>query len=134
MSAVTALMLSFASSWVVLPTHSTNPPPQDPTLLRLSKTVAESIHEAGGANVRVASREERDERCPAEDGHCPNELAAMLDAERAVVLVLDAKFTNLLLRVYRGKLGVEREGSIPCRWENGAVDCELAQIAKIFAE
>jgi hypothetical protein len=131
---LTALTLMFASSWVVLPVHSANPPPQDPTLLRLSRSLATAIHDVVGEEVRVASREERDERCPQEDGACPKELAELLNAERAIVLVLDAKYTSLTVRIYRGKLGLEREGRIPCRWESGAVACETSKLAPIFAE
>lgn len=129
-----ALSLSLVSAWVVLPIHSTHPPPQDPTLLRLSKSIASAVHDAVGEDVRMASREERDERCPQEDGSCPNELAVMLGVDRAVVLVLDAKYASLQLRVFHGRIGVEREGTIPCRWESGAVACEVDKIAPIFAD
>lgn len=133
MSSLVALSFALVSAWVVLPVHSTNPPPQDPTLLRLSQSIAHAVHDAVGEDVRMASREERDERCPQEDGSCPNELAALLGVDRAVVLVLDAKFASLQLRVFHGRIGVEREGTIPCRWANGAVACEVDKIAPIFA-
>jgi hypothetical protein len=123
---------AFAFAYVVLPVHALNPPPQDPTLLRLTKTISEAIHQVAGAEVHVASREERDHRCPSEDGVCPRDIAEILDAERAVTLVLDNDNKALTVRVYRGRIGVEREGKIGCEWESGSIRCKTEELAPIF--
>lgn len=129
---ISAFVLSLVGSVVVMPIHAASAPPQDPTLLRLSRTVVEAIHDAIGEDVRLVSREQRDEFCPREDGSCPNEIAALLEADEAIALVLAKDFTSLKVRVFKGKSGVDREGAIPCTWSEGSVSCETEKIAKIF--
>jgi hypothetical protein len=119
---------------VVFPVYAPNPPPQDPTLLRLTRALAESLHESLDGRMRVASREERDERCPAQDGTCPNDVAVMANAERAISLALDKDLSKLTVRVYLGKTGVEREGNATCTWVQGAVECNGEELAAIFEE
>ena len=63
-----------ADTWVVLPAYAANPPPRDPTLLRLTKTIAEALHQSSQEDVRVVTRELRDEACPGDDGRCPRDL------------------------------------------------------------
>src|SRR5262245_38410318 len=132
MIAALVFSMSIAGSVVVMPVHASNTPPQDPTLLRLSHTLTEAIHEAIGEDVRLVSREQRDEFCPREDGTCPNEIAALLEADEAIALVLAKDFSALKVRVFKGKLGLDREGAIPCSWSEGSVSCETDKIAKIF--
>jgi hypothetical protein len=113
--------------WIVLPINSENAPPTDPTLLRLSKTVGEAIQKVVATEVRVASRDVRDQQCPGEDGKCPEHVSEMLAAERVISLALSPDFRALKLRVYH-KRGIEREGKIPCTFEEGIVECQLDQI------
>lgn len=119
---------------VVFPVYAANPPPQDPTMLRLTRAIAETLHEALGGEMRVASREERDERCPATDGTCPNDVAAVSNADRAIALALEKDLSKVTVRVYRGKTGVEREGTASCAWVKGTVECSDEELEAIFEE
>jgi hypothetical protein len=120
------------SPYIVLPIHSERPPPTDPTLLRTTKIIAEAIYAVVDAGVRVASRGVRDEHCPSEDGQCPEHIADLLGAERVISMALTSDYKALRIRVYRGARGVERQGSIPCRWEEGAVECDTGRLAAVL--
>lgn len=118
-----------AKTWAVLPVQATEPPPQDPTLLRLTKDLGAAVHDAIGADVRVLSREEREERCPDRAGVCEKDLADTLGVEHAVSIVLADGYNSIHVRVYGAKEGLVHEGDVPCRWDQGNVACE----AEIFA-
>lgn len=138
---VVGMILALASShagaseerptrWVVLPAHAEQPPPRDPTLLRLSKEIGEAVHAAVAKEVVVVSRELRDDACPSIEGLCPRDVAAILNAERAISLVLKADYSGLELRVYGS--GLEKEATLPCRWSEGLVACETAPIRRLM--
>lgn len=134
---VFAILLLHASAdaevpWLILPIQSEKPPPKDPTLLRLTKTIGEAVHALVDENVRIASREIRDEHCPQEDGQCPGHVAEMTGAKRAVSIVLSPDYKTLTLRIFKGTAGLEKEGAIPCAWDKGDVRCEVDKLKPIF--
>lgn len=116
--------------WAVLPARADVPPPRDPTLMRLSREVGEAIHGVAGKQVVLISRELRDDACPSFDGKCPRDVAAMINAEQVISLVLSEDYGALELRMYGA--GPERSGSIPCKWSEGLVSCELAALGALF--
>lgn len=127
------LVASATPRWLVLPVSCSDPPPADPTLLRLTKDLAGAIHEVVEEEIRVASREARDDRCPREDADCPPDIARMLDVERVVALSLAPRWDVLTVRVFATG-GLDREGKLPCRWADGAVECQTDELARILAE
>ncbi|MCK6549814.1 hypothetical protein L6R52_28515, partial [Myxococcota bacterium] len=120
------------SGWAVLPVRAAEPPPGDPTLLRLTRALAGAIHEQTGGDVRVVSRDERDDRCPDEQGVCPREIASMLDAERVVSFTLARSYGAITVRIYHVDAGLEREAELECDWEEGSVSCDLDALKKLF--
>lgn len=120
------------SGWAVLPVRASDPPPGDPTLLRLTRSLASAIHEQTDADVRVVSRDERDERCPDEQGVCPREIASMLDAERVVSFALANSYGSIAVRIYHADAGLEREAELSCEWEEGNVSCDSDGLKKLL--
>jgi hypothetical protein len=119
--------------YVVLPVHAVDPPSMDPTLLRLTRKIADGIEAAVKEEVRVASRELRDDRCPSQDGDCPPRVADDLDAERVVSMALAKDFKSVVVRVYRGG-AIETQGKLPCKWDEGSVDCDVEKIGPIISK
>lgn len=113
-----------ALDWAVLPARATNPPNSDPTLLRLTEEVGRALHDAVQAPVRVLSRDLRDETCPSNRAECPNDVAALVRAERVVSLWLSDEHESMRVRVYRALAGLERELQLSCTRRDGRVHCE----------
>jgi hypothetical protein len=110
--------------WVLLPARGEQPPPQDPTLLRLSTVIQEGLQERMSKQVRLVDRDLRDEACPSSDGTCAAHVTDLLHALAVVSLYLTPDQKQLWVRIY-SKRGLEREGHLPCRWDQGRVECEL---------
>ena len=119
-------------AWAVLPVRTETPPPGDPTLLRLTRQIGEAIHDVVGEEVRVISRELRDDACPSIDGICPREVALLVGAERAISLVLKPGYSGLTVKVY-AKNGLEREAELACKWASGLAECETGPFEQLFA-
>jgi hypothetical protein len=130
----TLLMLAAAApQWIVLPVYAENPPPSDPTLLRTTRVIAQTIFEHTGARIRVLSREARDEHC-ADDGHrCPGAIARLLDVERVIALELAADRGSVRARVYEQRPArLAMEIVVPCEWDGGP-ECDAAPLAQKLA-
>jgi hypothetical protein len=121
-----------AVPWAILPVRGEKPPPRDPTLLRLTRDVADALHAAVGAPVRVLSRDLRDEACPALDGRCGRDTALMVGAERALSLKLSESWDQLEVRIY-DRRGEGRTGSLPCRWREGLAACDTAGLGALVS-
>jgi hypothetical protein len=121
-----------ALSWVIMPVHAAHPPPQDPTLLRLSVPLARAFEAKVEGEVRLAAREERDERCRDEGWRCPREIAELLGVDRVVFLRLDDAQESLQVSVYAGRQGVVARTELECAWEGGRLTCD-AEAMGIFA-
>jgi hypothetical protein len=118
--------------WALLPARSDSPPPRDPTLVRLSTEINAALGSAMSKEVILVSRELADDACPSPDAKCPRDVAVLLNAERVVSLYLAADYSSLELRLYGS--GLEKTGSIPCRWAQGLVSCEHDKLSKVFAK
>jgi len=125
--------LAAPAPWVVLPIRGEKPPPRDPTLLRLSKELAEALQAQVGTEVRVAARELRDEACPGRDGRCPRDVALHAAGDRVLSAVLEPGLTKLELHVY-GREGLEKSATIACKWAEGFAACELERLAELIAK
>ncbi|MFO0728393.1 MAG: hypothetical protein U1E65_31750 [Myxococcota bacterium] len=119
--------------WKVLPARAETPPPRDPSLARLSGEIREAIAELVEGDVAMVSREIRDEACPSYDGNCPRDVAALVNADKVVSLVLQPDFSSVELRVYDHRSGLTKQGKIPCKWAAGYASCEREGIQKILA-
>jgi hypothetical protein len=133
MSAADAEETEGRAAWLVFPAQAAKPPPRDPTMLRLSTAIGEAIQKIVKEDVRVTSRDVRDEHCPQEDGRCAAHVADQAGADRVVSLVLSPAYDKLEVRIYRRKMGVEKEGTIPCAWNEGDVACDTKKLAAILA-
>lgn len=122
-----------APAWVIMPVHSEHPPPQDPTLLRLSVPLARSFEAKVSGAVRLASREERDDRCRDDGWRCPREVAEMMGVDNVVYLKLDDAQESLQVSVFSGRQGVVASTELPCDWEAGRLSCDEAGMGA-FAE
>lgn len=119
--------------WVVMPVRAEHPPPQDPTLLRLSVPLAKAIAAEAPAAVRLAKRDERDERCLDDGWRCPDEIAAMLGAGRVISMQLDEDHGALTVYVYAGRQGVIAEQEVACTWSDGRLSCDVKALSNFFA-
>jgi len=119
--------------WVVMPVRAEHPPPQDPTLLRLSVPLAKAIAAEAPVPVRLAKREERDERCLDEGWRCPDEIAAMMGVGRVVSMQLDEDHGALSVYVYAGRQGVIAQQQVPCTWADGRLSCDEKALTAFFA-
>lgn len=118
-----------SQSWVVMPVRAERPPPQDPTLLRLSVPLAKTLAAAVSGEVRLAKREERDDHCLDDGWRCPAEIAAMLKVSRVVSLQLDEDYGSLRVLVYAGRRGVVAQTDLDCTWEAGVLSCDAEGLA-----
>jgi hypothetical protein len=116
---------ALANDWVVMPVRAEHPPARDPTLLRLSVPLAKTIAAVVSGGVRLAKREERDDRCLDDGWRCPDEIAAMLDAKRVVSLQLNDEHTLLKVLVYAGRRGVVAQTELQIEWDNGKMSCDI---------
>ncbi len=121
-----------ADDWVVMPVRAEHPPARDPTLLRLSVPLARTIADVVSGGVRLAKREERDDRCLDDGWRCPDEIAAMLDVERVVSLQLNDEHTQVKVLVYAGRRGVVAQTELSVDWEDGKMSCDL-KVLRAFA-
>lgn len=121
-------------SWLVLPARAAHPPPQDPTLLRLSKPVAEAFAELVSGPVRLGARGLRDARCRDDGWRCPDEIAALLGVDRVVSMQLDDDYGALTLYVFAERRGVVAKVSLPCAWDAGRLSCRTEGLAKLAHE
>ena len=114
--------------WIVLPVYAANPPPQDPTLLRLSRAVGVAVAAAADAEVRVVSRELREEHCRDAGHRCPDAIARILGADRVIALVLTDDFGALEARVHEPP---DRtfDVRVECEWRGGP-KCDLEELAE----
>jgi hypothetical protein len=119
--------------WAVLPVRGDSPPPGDPTLLRLTREIGEAIGDLVDADVRVVTRQIRDQACPSSDGACPRHVNDELEVNTVVSMVLAPKRDALKLMVYRAKDGLHRSGELPCAWADGRVACAVNSLGKIIA-
>jgi hypothetical protein len=125
-------LLAIASppeTWVVMPVVARNPPPRDPTMLRMSVDLAKAITGAVSGPVRLAKREERDSVCAS---GCPPEIASILEADHVVELVLDDGMDALLVRVFDRDRGTSKS-KVPCTYGGGVVECDAGALAQSFA-
>jgi hypothetical protein len=130
--AVALLVVAQApQTWVLLPVRGEQPPPQDPTLLRLSAAIQDGMQERLAKEVKLIERDLRDEACPSTDGQCAAHVTDLLHAKAVVSLFLTADQKELVVRIY-SKRGLEREGRLPCRWDQGLVECELAGLGPLL--
>jgi len=116
-------------SWVLMPVRAAHPPPQDPTLLRLTGPLAKAFAGAVAGSVRVAKREERDDRCRDDGWRCPDEIASMLGVDRVVSLQLEEAHGALTAYVFSGRQGVVSKHEIRCAYEDGRLSCDAAALA-----
>lgn len=119
------------AGWAVLPVFADKPPPRDPTLLRLTKALAEAVHTHTDARVHIVSRILRDEACPSTDGQCPRDVALHANAERAVSFQLADGYQSVTVRVYTRR-GLEQTGTLPCRWATGFATCDAAGLSALL--
>lgn len=117
--------------WVVFPVRGERPPPSDPSLLRLSRDLAAALQEALGGQVRLASRERRDELCPGRTTlECADRVHEAAGGERVLVLRLSDDLERVDARVYPAPKGARRELRLPCRWREGQVTCDLEPLLR----
>jgi hypothetical protein len=126
-----AVVVEAPPGWVLLPARGEQPPPQDPTLLRLSAVIHDELKERLSKDVKLVDREVRDEACPSADGICAAHVTDLLHARAVVSLLLTPDQKQLQVRIYSNR-GLEREGSLPCRWDQGSVTCELAGLVPLI--
>ena len=121
-------------SWSVLPVRADNPPPRDPTLMRLSRAIAGALDEIVPGTVAVTKRAMRDEACPSPDGKCPRDVATLVGADRVISLILAPGYKHLTIRLYSAEAGLRRTGKLPCRWSLGMAVCDTRKLDEAVAE
>lgn len=119
-------------SWVLMPARAEHPPPQDPTLLRLTRPLAKAFAGAVPGPVRVAKRDERDERCRDDGWRCPDEIAALMGVDRVVSLQLDEALGALTVYVYGGR-GLVAKEEVECALVDGRLACDAEALARFAA-
>lgn len=119
------------TDWAVLPARGAQPPPRDPTLMRLTETLADALGEALGVRTTVLSKALADDACPGDGGECPRDVAVFVAAKRVVSVVLREDHSAVDLRVYAPKLGSVRTLSLPCRWAEGLVSCNTTRLIEL---
>ena len=117
--------------WVLLPVRGNRPPPRDPTLLRLTKSIGRAVHRLGLGGVRVVSRTIRDENCPSMDGVCPKEVARRVGGKEVLSMTLAPDYRSLTVRVY-GNRGLLRVGQLPCEWSDGSAECRTGALTALL--
>ena len=122
-----------APTWVIMPASAAQPPPQDPTLLRLSVPLARAFEAAVPGPVRLAAREERDDRCRDDGWRCPREVAEMMGVDRVIVLRLTEAQDELQVLVFAGRQGVVASTELPCEWAEGRLSCDSEVLAAFAA-
>jgi hypothetical protein len=116
------------TDWAVLPARGAQPPPRDPTLMRLTEALSDALGEALGVRTTVLSKALADDACPGDGGECPRDIAVFVAAKRVVSVVLREDHSAVDLRVYAPKLGQVRTLSLPCRWAEGLVSCTTTRL------
>lgn len=120
--------VAHAETWIVFPVFAEHPPPRDPTLLRMSTELAQTISAQVSGSVRLAKREERELSCPTE---CPGEIASMLSVEHVVSMHLAPKFDQLAVILFEPRRP-PLVRKITCAYENGAVSCDAKALGEVF--
>lgn len=119
------------TDWAVLPARGAQPPPRDPTLMRLTEALSDALAEALGVRTTVLSKTLADDACPGDGGECPRDIAVFVAAKRVVSVVLREDHSAVDLRVYAPKLGQVRTLSLPCRWAEGLVSCTTTRLIEL---
>jgi hypothetical protein len=119
---------AYAEGWVVFPIFAEQPPPMDPTLLRLSVELAKVISDQVGGDVRLAKREEREEHCPLE---CPAEIASMMTVDHVIAMHLKESQDQLAVILFEPSRAPEIR-KIACTYQNGVVRCDAKQLAEVI--
>ncbi len=140
-SLIAALVLSAAPvatadanpKWILMPVYAPTPPPGDPTLLRMSKRIGEALAEHNAADVRLVSRELREERCQDHGHECPDAIARMLEVDRVIAVELAEDYGELLATVFDPP-NRARSVRVPCKWVAGGPSCDVDGLAKEIAE
>jgi hypothetical protein len=122
-------LLLIAQTWVVFPAFSEHPPPNDPTMMRLTKEVRKVMRSTVDGKVRLAKIEERDS-CP---GKCPSEIASMLSVEHVVSLHLSDGYDQLAILVHEPSHAPAIR-KVACTYGNGLVSCDDKQVAEAFGK
>lgn len=121
-----------ADRWLLMPVYAANPPPQDPTLLRLSQRVGAAIAEHNAADVHLVSRAVREEHCQDHGHECPDAIARILEVDRVIAVELTEDYEALVATVFDPPTR-RRELRVACQWRGGP-DCDLDALAKQIAE
>lgn len=121
-------------TWALLPVRAESPPPRDPTLLRLTRSVAEALRSTVEGKIRVVPRDLRDDACPSPDGLCPRDVASLVGADRVVSMLLTPGFKTLKLRIYSKEVGLQDSGVLECRWAMGLAVCATEPLSGIVRE
>ena len=119
------------SSWLVLPAMGTHPPPSDPTLLRLSQSVAEDFSEMVDGPVRLVSREIRSQIC--RKGTCPKDTGALLRSDRVLELALSDDASKLEVTVH-GRHEPLGQLTVDCATKGRQLVCRTAPLKKLIGE
>jgi hypothetical protein len=119
------------TDWAVLPARGAQPPPRDPTLMRLTEALSDALSEALGVRTTVLAKALADDACPGDGGECPRDIAVFVAAKRVVSVVLREDHSAVDLRVYAPKLGQVRTLTLPCRWAEGLVSCTTARLIEL---
>ena len=115
---------------IVLPVTAEMPPPGDPTLLRVSQALAESVAEVMAGDVRLVPRERRDALCGLS---CPPELADLADVDAAIVLRLSPRYAHVDVEVWGRRAQRLAEGRLSCSYVAGRAVCAGDGLATILA-
>lgn len=119
----------------MLPVWAESPPPGDPTLLRLTRQLAEPWTDWAPAGVRVVTRARRDEVCKDWGHRCPSDVARVLDADRVLAFELSRKLSRLKVTLY-DRSGPQDEAVTDCAWNEGRLACArgpMLDLARRFA-
>lgn len=122
-----------APKWILMPVHATNPPPKDPTLLRMSKQIGAAIAERNVADIRLVSRELREEHCQDHGHACPDAIARILEVDRVIAVELTDDYRQLVASVFDPPTR-KRTIEVPCKWIAGGPSCDLDALAQGIAE
>lgn len=111
-----------------MPVWAESPPPGDPTLLRLSRQLAE--HWAGWvpAGIHVASRSARADVCKDKGHECPGDVARVLGVDRVVAFELNDDLSRMEVTLFERRGRLETVSS-ECTWNEGRVACDIAPMA-----
>src|SRR5688572_30251236 len=95
-------------------------------MLRLSVDLAKVITESVTGEVRLATREERQDSCPIE---CPPEIPSMLSADHVITMHLKESYDQLAIVIFEPARAPEIR-KIACTYADGTVSCDQKELAE----